>query len=437
MMRSRSMMNADTQTVNNPKRHQQPQKSRSSQNFNYDTNSDDFNSDDDKSDSDFLLKPKKVTKRKSSKARAPESSFLPELSPYFFRGLRVFVKLSKTPQNETNEINDEMMAKFALEQIGAIIVEDPKLSDLVLTDELFVKSPEYQTFKRNRHVFISQIAWIKNFSKISAPIPNLSPNSSFKISNRSALSSPMINNDANCSHISQTPPKAIRVTGLKISAQVRHVILPSNSTSPSAAAAMNSNHPFNINPSINSIMNNKNNNNNLNCNDNIPNQAYSQRVNTRNLNDSYRKIQCLPIPSHYQKAPMIVVSDIRHLYAPITKAFTDNDQFPHIYLQTAPHFYFMTPFQPIPPNALQIARSCMLERMSKTQNKEIPNPNLKNNTNDVSAVIGKSNYYCYICRMNFDNPADHHNSSFHIRNTTPLWEEFDEIASSFNEIGKC
>ena len=311
-------------------------------------------------------------------------------------------------------------------------------SDLIITDEFFTKLPINQSHSKSRQILVDQISWIKNFTPIATNIPttsiNLSSNSTFKVSNRSVVSSPMVNNDMNSPHTAQIPPKTKRVSGLKIASPIRHVILPSNSTSPSAA--INPNFSYNGNSSINNIMNIRASSNSVYNNAIIPNQNYIQRANSKNFNDSYRKIQCLPINPPYQKAPMIVVSDIRHLYAPITKTFTGTEQVPQIYIERAPRFYFLTPFQPVPPNAKQIAQSYMLDRMNKMQCNATPAPsNLKINTNDISAVIGKSNYYCYICRTNFEDPRDHHDSSYHIRNTTPLWEEFDNLASSFNEIG--
>lgn len=456
LMRSRSMSNAKAGAPIQSKYQQQPQKSKSTHDFNCDSdNSNEFEETEDKTDGEFILKAKRITKR-ATKVKM-EKSYLPELSPIFFKGLRVFVKLNKTPQTKTDDFNNEMMVKLALERNGSIIVDNPQFSDLIITDESNIKSSEIQSYNQSRQVLLDQISWIKDFmplqtndfnlqpNTISVSNINFSPKPSFKPSNRSALSSPMVNTDTS-PHILQTPQKTKRITpGVRISSPIRHVILPSNATSPSATTHMsttvsttantNPNILCTLNPSINKIMNTKNNSTNNNNQINISYQNRIQKISTRNLNDSYRKIQCLPIASHYPKAPEIVVSDYRHMYAPIIKVFSTTEQIPQLYVETAPPFYFMTPFQPVRPNANQIARSCMLDRGAKLQNKvSAAQSNLKANTNDVSAVIGKSNYYCYICRTNFEDPYEHHNSPYHMRNTKPLWEEFDSIAASFNEI---
>lgn len=411
------MMNANSQTT---KDQIQPQKSNSTQNFNLNFESNESESEDDKTDSDFVLRRKKNAKRKTDKVKISANSFLPELPPYFFKGLRIFVILHKISQDEAQKANEVKLIKFALEKVGSIIVDDPNYSDLIITDEYLPKFTDNHNIRGSRQVLIDQIPWIKDFNPIQPntnviPMNNFFPNSNFKIPNRSVVSSPMVNNDTNLNHNFQIQQNPKQVTGLKIA-------LPSNSTSPSATA--NPNFSCITNSSIINIMNFKSNSIGI-YNNAAPNQSYIQRANSRNINDSYRKIQCLPIH------PMIIVSDIRHLYAPLTKTFTSSDQIPRIYLEKAPRFYFLTPFEPVPSNAKQIAQSC------KMQNKaHQTNSNLKVKTNDVAAVIGKSNKYCYICRTTFDDHIEHHNSVNHIRNTTPLWEEFDALALSFNEIEK-
>lgn len=432
--------------------------------FDYDLDFE-YESVDDIKDLDFGYKEKKLRYSKTPIQKKKE--FAMPISQAFLKGLHIYVNV-----NQSNDVSFKERVKTSLNEIGATIVDDLVESDVYISDnELLnrIGTRQHEKMKNRKGKRIlqirpSQIEWA--FINQRPIESDKSANSSTSSVQCSSFSSATIMEStfSTTTHASNSHPNekinsnlqksntalAIHDTTFAISpSQFQNTFQSSNASSPAIQLPKASETIPNLKTmtlkkpkQLSSIelmtLTNKVPTRKKMCNGS--NNRYGTIASQLSiLNTTSINKNSMPLP-HIPKnhSLQIIISDIRHRFAPIFKYFGDIDQIPRLYLEPAPRYYCMNAFQKVPPNADQFAKNYIMRQQAtchqKTNMKLTTNEtSTKEMHNDIAMAVG-DNLFCYVCRKSFDNPIEHHSSLQHKRQTQLLWNEFDNLASSFNDL---